>query len=272
MTASKQNKPVDAPIDNRETFVSLSNTMNDSDVSMEQKLRTLYKIQQADIRLDHIYLLRGELPEEVKDLEDEIQGLKTRVNNITNDIKETEKFIAQKKIDLQSAKDAVAKYENQRANVKNSREYDSLSKEIEFQELEQELAQKRIKENTAVIEEKKAYLQATKEKIEGRERDLVNKKAELVSIIDETSKEEEVIKAELAELKKTLEPRMVAAYEKVRSNARNRLAVVTVKRGACGGCFNKIPPQRILDIAMNKKIIVCEYCGRILVSSEFEEE
>lgn len=271
MTTIKKQQ-VDAPIDNRETFVSISSNMSDSDISMEEKLHTLYLIQQADCKLDQIYLLRGELPEEVQDLDDEIQGLKTRMSNLSKDVKEIEKFISQKKLDLQSSKDTIAKYENQRANVKNSREYDSISKEIEFQELEQELAQKKIKENNAIIEEKKALLQATKEKIEGREQDLVNKKAELENIVEETSKEEELILAEIEKLQKNIEPRMLAAYNKVRNNAKNKLAVVTVKRGACGGCFNKIPPQRILDIEMNKKIIVCEYCGRIIVSPEFELE
>ncbi len=272
MATTKQKKQVDIPIDERETFMSISKNLNDSDISMESKLFTLYKIQQADSKIDKIHLLRGELPEEVRDLEDDIAGLKTRISNLQSEIKDTEKFIAQKKIDMDNSKTAIAKYEEQRTNVKNNREYDSLSKEIEFQGLEQELAEKRIKENSAIIIEKKAALENAKSELLGREEDLRNKNKELISIIEETAKEEEVLVNMISELEKGLDERMVAAYKKVRSNARNKLAVVTVKRDACGGCFNKIPPQRQLDIEMNKKIIVCEYCGRILVSSAFEKE
>lgn len=273
MATSRQKKnQVETPIDNRETFTSLSKNLNESDSSMESKLRTLYNIQQTDVQIDRIHLLRGELPEEVRDLEDAIEGLKTRISNIKESISEIEKFIAQKKLDIESCKSAIAKYEDQRDNVKNSREYDSLSKEIEYQGLEQELAEKRIKENTAALTEKKADLDRAVADLAGREVDLENKKAELVSIIEETSKEEEVLLKQKEELAKDIDARTLAAYDKVRLNARNRMAVVTVKRDACGGCFNKIPPQRRLDIALSKKLIVCEYCGRIIVSSEFENE
>ncbi len=260
------------PVDTRETFVSLSTSMLDSEISMEEKLRALYLIQQADTQIDKIHLLRGELPEEVRDLEDEIEGLKTRSNNLISGIEDIEKFLSEKRVDLQVSKDAIAKYENDKANVKNSRQYDSISKEIEFQELEIELSNKKITENTALIAEKKAQLESLKETIAGREKDLATKNEELVTIVAETAKDEEALIAEIAELQTSLEPRLVAAYNKVRENVRNRLAVVAVARGACGGCFNKIPPQRILDIAMNKKIIVCEYCGRILVNPNFDNE
>lgn len=272
MATSKQKKTVETPIDQRETFMSLSKNMNDSEVSMETKLHTLYQIQQADSKIDKIHLLRGELPEEVKDLEDEIVGLKTRITNLLGEIKEVEKFVSQKKIDVENCKAAIAKYEEQRGNVKNNREYDSLSKEIEFQGLEKELAEKRMRESTVLVTEKKGALDAAKREMEGRIVDLDNKKKELVSIVEETSKEEDALLKQIDELRKGVDERMLAAYNKVRTNAHNRLAVVTVKRDACGGCFNKIPPQRQLDIAMSKKIIVCEYCGRILVSSDFENE
>jgi predicted nucleic acid-binding Zn-ribbon protein len=216
-------------------------------------------------------LLRGELPEEVSDLEDKIEGLKTRLAKFQAEVKDTEKAIAQRKLDIEAAQAAIEKYEEQRANVRNNREYDSLTKEIEFQDLEKQLANKRIGESNAFLVEKKAEVEKTKQEIEGREADLKLKQEELVSIIDETSKEEEQLLKERQALSETLDARMMVAYDKVRSNARNRLAVVTVKRDACGGCFNKIPPQRQLDIALSKKIIVCEYCGRILVSSEFEK-
>jgi uncharacterized protein len=273
MATSKQKKIiVETPIDKRETFVSLSKNMNDSDISMETKLHTLYRIQQTDSKIDQIHLLRGELPEEVRELEDEIEGLKTRILKLQGEVKEKEKFVSQKKIDMENAKVAISKYEDQRSNVKNNREYDSISKEIEYQGLERELAEKRIKENQESIAEKKGIIDATKETLAGRSIDLENKKKELVSISHETEKEEEILLKQKEELSKNIDERMMVAYNKVRSNAHNHLAVVTVKRDACGGCFNKIPPQRQLDIALSKKIIVCEYCGRILVSSDFENE
>lgn len=271
-TKVKKTTLVTPPIDKRETFVSLSKNMNESDVTMEVKLHTLYRIQHIDTKIDRIHLLRGELPEEVSELEDEIAGLNTRLAKLQAEVKDLEKQIGQRKLDIETANAAIAKYEEQQNNVKNSREYDSLSKEIEYQSLEKEFAEKQIGNSNKLILEKKAALEATKTQIAGREEDLAHKKEELVSIIEETAKEEELLLEERNRLADTLDERMMAAYDRVRSNARNRLAVVTVKRDACGGCFNKIPPQRQLDIALSKKIIVCEYCGRILVSSEFEKE
>lgn len=271
-TKVKKTTLVTPPIDKRETFVSLSKNMNESDVTMEVKLHTLYRIQHIDTKIDRIHLLRGELPDEVSELEDEIAGLNTRLSKLQAEVKDLEKQIGQRKLDIETANASIAKYEEQQNNVKNSREYDSLSKEIEYQSLEKEFAEKQIGNSNKLILEKKAALDATKAQIAGREEDLAHKKEELVSIIEETAKEEELLLEERNRLAATLDERMMAAYDRVRSNARNRLAVVTVKRDACGGCFNKIPPQRQLDIALSKKIIVCEYCGRILVSSEFEKE
>jgi len=274
-TPKKKIVMVETPIDNRETFVSLSTSMknqNNDEVTMESKLRSLYMIQQTDSKIDEIHLLRGELPEEVRDLEDEIAGLNTRISNLNAEIAEQESFISIKKLDIKNCEDNITRYDEQRNNVANNREFDSISKEIEYQGLEKELAQKRLREATALVEEKKDAVEAARAELKGREEDLENKKKELVSIIEDTAKEEEILKAKLAEYESGVDARMLAAYHKVRSNAHNHLAVVTVKRGACGGCFNKIPPQRQLDIAMNKKIIVCEYCGRILVSSDFEKE
>ena len=273
MATSKKTNTVIPPVVEGETFTSLQIAKDlGSDVSMETKLRLLYKLQQTDTKIDKIYLLRGELPLEVQDLEDEIEGLKTRIANLEKDIQDGEAFMAQKKIDIESSKDLIAKYETQRNNVKNNREYDSLSKEIEFQSLEIELAEKKINDTQKQLVDKKAALADSTAVLEGRSEDLDNKRKELETIIEETQKEEEMLLAQSAELQEQIEPRMLNAYKKVRSNLRNKMAVVTVKRDACGGCFNKIPPQRQLDIALSKKIIVCEYCGRILISPEFENE
>lgn len=272
MATGKMTNTVVTP-DGGETFASLQIAKNlDNEVSMEVKLRNLYKLQQVDSKIDKIYLLRGELPLEVQDLEDDIQGLQTRCMNLQREIKELDAFIAQKKHDIVSGKALIEKYEAQKNNVKNNREFDSLTKEIEFQGLEVELCEKKIKEGTKTLSEKKQLLAQTQETLKGREEDLINKKNELDSIIDETKKEEEELLKKEAELSEQIEPRLLNAYKKVRNNARNKMAVVTVKRGACGGCFNKIPPQRQMDISLSKKIIVCEYCGRILVNSEFENE
>ena len=271
-TKKKANKIV-TPIDQRETFVSLQKNMADTDsIAMEQKLRTLYRIQQTDTKIDKIYLLRGELPLEVQDLEDEIAGLNTRIANTKAEIKEIEKANADHKHVIEESKHLIAKYDAQRDNVKNNREYESISKEIEYQDLEQQVAAKKIRENEALISEKKAVIDEAQEALAHREADLVEKKKELDTIIEETAKEEEALLKERENLVGQIDERMMVAYTKVRANAHNKLAVVTVTRDACGGCFNKIPPQRRLDIEESKKIIVCEYCGRILVSSAFEKE
>lgn len=270
-TKKKVNKIV-TPIDQRETFVSLQKNMADTDsIAMEQKLRTLYRIQQTDTKIDKIYLLRGELPLEVQDLEDEIAGLNTRIANTKAEIKEIEKVNTEHKHVIEESKHLIAKYYAQRENVKNNREYESLSKEIEYQDLEQQVAAKKIRENEALISEKKSVIEEAQEALSHREADLVEKKKELDTIVEETAKEEAALLKERESLVSQIDERMMVAYTKVRANAHNKLAVVTVTRDACGGCFNKIPPQRRLDIEESKKIIVCEYCGRILVSSSFEE-
>ena len=272
MATTRQKNLVDTPIDRRETFVSLSKSINDTDAGMEQKLHTLYMIQQKDSKIDEIHMLLGELPDEIRDLEDEIAGLKTRVGKIREEIVDAEKYVAQKRIEADNSRASIAKYQEQQANVKNNREYVSISRELEYQQLELELAGKRINEKRARVDELKAAVVATQEAIARKESDLEEKKKECESITEETAREEERLTKEIAELKASIDARTLAAYEKVRANAHNGLAVVTVKRDACGGCFNKIPPQRQLDIAQNKKIIVCEYCGRILVSPDFEED
>jgi predicted nucleic acid-binding Zn-ribbon protein len=269
--ATKQKPTIETPLDGG-TFVSLQkSTSSEGDLTMETKLNLLFQLQLADSKIDKIHLLRGELPLEVKDLEDNIEGLKTRVENLQSELKDAERLIYQKKMDLENAKSLIEKYTAQQNNVKNNREYDSLTKEIEFQGLEVELADKRIKENTLLLVDKKAALANAVTALEERVKDLDQKKSELDSIVAETAKEEDELIKYSNEIQAQIDARMLAAYKKVRSNARNGLAVVTVRRNACSGCFNKIPPQRQMDIAQSKKIIVCEYCGRILVKVEEPE-
>ena len=241
-------------------------------MTVAEKLNALYDLQLVDTAIDKIRILRGELPLEVQDLEDEIEGLQTRVSKYEDDIAGLDKSINGKKQEISNAQDLIKKYEEQQNNVRNNREYDSLSKEIEFQTLEIELSEKRIREFAVQIEEKRVVITESSEVLEGRKLDLENKKKELEDIIAETKKEEEVMEKKSTELENIIEERLVSAYKKIRANARNGLAVVPVERDACGGCFNKIPPQRQLDIASKKKIIVCEYCGRILVDSKDEQE
>jgi len=243
-----------------------------AEMTVAEKLKALYDLQLVDTAIDKIRILRGELPLEVQDLEDEIEGLQTRVSKYDDDIENLEKSISGKKQEITNAQELIKKYEEQQNNVRNNREYDSLSKEIEFQTLEIELCEKRIREFTAQIDEKKVVIDESTTVLEERKLDLDNKKKELEDIIDETKKEEDVMEKKSAELEAIIEERLTAAYKKIRGNARNGLAVVPVERDACGGCFNKIPPQRQLDIASRKKIIVCEYCGRILVDQKISEE
>jgi uncharacterized protein len=238
-----------------------------AEMTVAEKLKALYDLQLVDTAIDKIRILRGELPLEVQDLEDEIEGLQTRVSKFDEDVESLDKSINGKKQEIAKAQELIKKYEEQQNNVRNNREYDSLSKEIEFQTLEIELSEKRIREFSVQIDEKKVVIGESNEVLEGRKLDLENKNKELDDIIDETKKEENVMEKKSAELEGIIEDRLVSAYKKIRGNARNGLAVVPVERDACGGCFNKIPPQRQLDIASRKKIIVCEYCGRILVDS-----
>ncbi len=243
-----------------------------AEMTVAQKLKALYDLQLVNTAIDKIKILRGELPLEVQDLEDEIEGLQTRVSKYDEDIADLEKSINGKKQEIANAQELIKKYEEQQNNVRNNREYDSLSKEIEFQTLEIELSEKRIREFTAQIEEKKVIIEESKAVLDERKLDLENKKKELEDIVEETKKEEDVMEKKSADLEGIIEERLISAYKKIRANALNGLAVVPVERDACGGCFNKIPPQRQLDIASRKKIIVCEYCGRILVDAQLSEE
>jgi len=242
------------------------------DLTVEEKLKALFELQLVDSKIDNIKRLRGELPLEVQDLEDEIEGLQTRVQKYEEDLEKLNDSIAHKKNEIKEAQALIKKYSEQQDNVRNNREFDSLAKEIEYQTLEIELCEKRIKEYTAKIEEKDEVIKESKEILEDRVNDLEAKKAELNSIVSETQKEEEELENKSKSIQEIIESRLLNAYKKIRENARNRLAVVSVQRDACGGCFNKIPPQRQLDVRSRKKIIVCEYCGRILVDPDLEEE
>ena len=238
------------------------------DLSVEEKLKTLYQLQTALSGIDEKRTLRGELPQEVDDLADEIEGLNTRVQRIQDEIDEFQQAVVQKKGEIANAEQSVERYKAQLDEVRNNREYDTLSKEIEFQSLEIELCNKKIREATAKIAEKQAALNQNKEVIAERESDLEIKKGELNEIMAETRVEEDKLKEKVKELEAKMEPRLLTSFKRIRKNARNGLGIVYVQRDACGGCFNKIPPQRQLDIKMHKKIIVCEYCGRILIDPE----
>jgi predicted nucleic acid-binding Zn-ribbon protein len=234
----------------------------DKDISVEEKLRALHELQSVVSEVDKIKTLRGELPLEVQDLEDEITGLKTRLVNLDDEVKNLDTSINNKKIAIKDSQALIVKYTEQQNNVRNNREFDSLSKEIEFQNLEIELSEKRIKEFTAEMAQKKEAITASKEQLKEREEDLDRKKNELSEITEETKIEEEKLRAKSEKIESFIEPRLLGAFKRIRKNSRNGLAVVTIQRD---GCFNKIPPQRQMDIASRKKIIVCEYCGRILV-------
>lgn len=241
---------------------------DEKDISVELKLRALHELQTVVSEVDKIKVLRGELPLEVQDLEDEIAGLKTRLINLDSEIKNLDTATNNKKIAIKDSQALIAKYTEQQNNVRNNREFDSLSKEIEFQNLEIELSEKRIREFSIEMKEKEETIVTSKQLLVERQEDLERKKAELQEIQEETKIEEERLRSKSEKIESFIEPRLLTAFKRIRKNARNGLAVVTIQRDACGGCFNKIPPQRQMDIANRKKIIVCEYCGRILVDPQ----
>ena len=243
-------------------------TKDPTDLTVEKKLETLYQLQTTLSQIDEKRALRGELPLEVQDLEDEIAGLATRIEKIEAEIAEFRAAITQKKGDIADAENIVARYKEQLNDARNNREYDMLSKEIVFQELEIELCNKKIKEALVKIEEREGSLQQNKEFMEDRMQVLEEKRGELDAIMQETREEEDKLKEKAKSLEEKIEERLLTSFKRIRKNARNGLGVVYVQRDACGGCFNKIPPQRQLDIKMHKKIIVCEYCGRILIDPE----
>lgn len=237
-------------------------------ISVEERLSTLYELQTILSEIDRIKTIRGELPLEVKDLEDNIEGLKTRITNYNANIDELRQKLAAEKEKINESTALIARYAEQLDNVRNNREFDLLTKEQEFQKLEIELAEKHINEFNRSIEQRQADIEATKEALADREHILVEKKAELEEIVSETRQDEERLREKALSLEPNIDPRTLAAFKRIRKNARNGLGVVYIQRNACGGCFNRIPPQKQLEIKMHKKIIVCEYCGRILVDPE----
>ena len=238
------------------------------EMTVEEKLKALYQLQTTLSAIDEKKALRGELPLEVEDLEDEVAGLATRIEKITNEIEEFDKAVVAKKSDIQEAKASVERYKQQLNEVRNNREYDMLTKEIEFQNLEIQLCEKKIKEAQVKVNERSQDRVRAEQAMEERKADLESKRAELDEIMEETRAEEETLREKADDIELRIEPRLLQSFKRIRKNARNGLGVVYVQRDACGGCFNKIPPQRQLDIKMHKKIIVCEYCGRILVDPE----
>ncbi|MCD7970950.1 MAG: C4-type zinc ribbon domain-containing protein [Alistipes sp.] len=242
------------------------------DYSIEEKIIALYELQKIDSKIDEINKLKGELPLEVQDLEDEVAGLQTRIDNINAEVDELSQLTKQRKEEIEQSKALITKYEEQSKNVRNNREFDSLNKEIEYQNLEIELSEKRLKEYSAEIKTKKKMAEDAETIMNDRKIDLDMKRKELESIEEETAKEVEALREQEEKAQAKIDERLLSAYKRIRGNVRNGLGVVTVKRDACGGCFNRIPPQRQFEIRQSKKIIVCEYCGRILVSDLLDQE
>lgn len=238
------------------------------DMSVEQKLKNLYSLQTKLSEIDDIRTLRGELPLEVEDLEDEIEGIHHRLQRYTEEIEKIKGNIARKNEDIKAAQELMKRYQEQLDNVRNNHEYDNLSKEIEYQGLEIELLKKKINEDERLINLKKGDLEKGQASLEVRQQDLEQKKAELNEIVADTKADEDRLLEKVKAIETTIEPRLLSSFNRIRKNSRNGLGIVYVQRDACGGCFNKIPPQRQLDIRMRKKIIVCEYCGRIMIDPE----
>jgi uncharacterized protein len=253
--------------------MSAENSKVDSkEITVKEKLKALYDLQMVVSEIDKIKTLRGELPLEVQDLEDEIAGLETRIDNFRAELKECEDIITGRKLDIENSKALTVKYKEQQDNVRNNREFDYLSKELEFQGLEIEFAEKKIREAQAMAKAKADEMEGAEDHLSERRKDLDLKKQELEEIISETRTEEETLREKAKQIETLIEPRLLAAFKRIRKSARNGLSVVSVQRDACGGCFNKIPPQRQMDIRMGKKIIVCEYCGRIMIDPDMTAE
>ena len=239
-----------------------------ADLSVEEKLKNLYELQKLLTEIDKIKTLRGELPLEVQDLEDEIEGLSTRIDKISAEVAELKREINQRNGDIEVNNSNIERFKTQMDSVRNNREYDTLSKQIEYAELDNVLNHKKIAEAKALVESKSAEVTQCNLLVKERRDDLEVKRGELEEIIAETKADEDKLREKAKSLELTIEPRLLGAFKRIRRNSRNGLGVVYVQRDACGGCFNKIPPQRQLDIRMRKKIIVCEYCGRIMVDPE----
>jgi hypothetical protein len=254
-----------------ETPAPVEHVKDETEISIEKKLIALYTLQQNDSKIDRIKIVRGELPLEVEDLEDEVAGLETRIDNYIQEIEMLDKQIADKQLAIKESQGLIKRYEEQQNNVRNNREYDALTKEIEFQNLEIQLAEKRIREFTAQLTMSKEEIENAQNELSDRRNDMEAKRSELTDIVAETELEEKELNNKSEQQQRLIEERLLIAYKRIRKNARNGLAVVPVERDACGGCFSYIPPQRQLDIKLHKKIIVCEFCGRILVDKELAD-
>lgn len=240
----------------------------EKEITVEEKLSTLYQLQTMMTDIDKIKTLRGELPLEVQDLEDEVAGLETRLQNYQTEIKDFDNAVVEQKHRITESTGLIERYKAQLDNVRNNREFDNLSKEIEFQGLEIEFSEKKIREFSESGNQKKGEIAELADRLEGRKADLVQKQGELEQIISETKQDEEKLREKAKKLELNIEPRLLTAFKRIRKGARNGLAVVYIQRDSCGGCFNKIPPQKQMDIKMRKKVIVCEYCGRIMIDPE----
>ena len=249
-----------------------TNQSTAEELSIEQKLLSLYNLQQICTKIDEIRMIRGELPEEIRDNEDECEGLNTRINKFTDDIKNLKLKIASENTNIEEAKASIKKYEDQQNEVRNNREYEALNKEIEFQNLQIQVAEKHKEKHDAEILDKQNKINETNERLKELEDILEHKRAELEVIVADTQKEEEDLLEKAEVLKAKVDTRLLAAFERIRKNAHNGLAIVKIERDACGGCFSKIPPQRQLDICLHKKIIVCEACGRIFIDDKLVHE
>ena len=243
-------------------------TQKPETLSVEQRLKSLYELQTILSQIDRIKTIRGELPLEVRDLEDNIEGLHTRIENYRREIADLKQKTAAEKEKINESQTKIAKYREQLDNVRNNREFDLLSKEIEYQTLEIELSEKHLNENARLIDAKTTEIAATEETLADREHVLGEKKTELDEIVSETRQDEELLRTKAKELETKIDARALTAFKRIRKNARNGLGIVYIQRSACGGCFNRIPPQKQAEIKMRKKVIVCEYCGRIMIDPE----
>lgn len=243
-------------------------TQKPETLSVEQRLKSLYELQTILSQIDRIKTIRGELPLEVRDLEDNIEGLHTRIENYRREIADLKQKTAAEKEKINESQTKIAKYREQLDNVRNNREFDLLSKEIEYQTLEIELSEKHLNENARLIDAKTTEITATEETLADREHVLGEKKTELDEIVSETRQDEELLRTKAKELETKIDARTLTAFKRIRKNARNGLGIVYIQRSACGGCFNRIPPQKQAEIKMRKKVIVCEYCGRIMIDPE----
>ncbi|MBI5914399.1 MAG: hypothetical protein HY842_03415 [Bacteroidetes bacterium] len=242
-----------------------------AELTVEEKLKSLYELQLIDSQISELEILKGELPMEVRDLEDEIAGLETRFRRLQENMEDLEGEVGRYESNIAEAKALIIRYEKQLENVKNNREYEALTKELEMQRLDIQLSEKKIREVKVNVEAKAGTLSATEERFEGKKADLERKRVELQAIQEKTEKEEEKLRKKSDKARKKIEERLLKAYSKIRGSYRNGLAVVTILRDACGGCFNQVPPQLQLEIGMRKKIMACEHCGRILVDSHILE-